>query len=424
MLFAEEDSRMTGTRSEKITFVGADKTSRLAARLDLPEGRPRAFALFAHCFTCTQNVFAATRIAQGLTRHAIGVLRFDFTGLGASEGEFANTNFSSNVGDLLAAADWLRTELEAPKLLIGHSLGGTAVLAAAEGITEARAVCTIAAPAEPSQVIRLFQPAVAEIEARGEAEVLLAGRPFRIRKQFLDDIEAHELASDIARLGRPLLVFHAPSDRIVGINNASRIFGAAKHPKSFVSLDDADHLLSRREDAIYVADVVAAWGERYLGSAEAATQAERRAPAEPDDAVVVSEAGTGKFAQVVSVRGRHTLAADEPVAYGGTDTGPGPYEYLTAGLGACTSMTVRMYADRKGLPLQGVRVTLRHDKVHAEDCATCETRQGMLDRIERQIELIGPLDDAAKAKLLEIAGKCPVHRTLHSEVWIETTLKG
>lgn len=414
---------MSHLRTEKITFIGADKANRLAARLDLPEGRPRAFALFAHCFTCTQNVFAATRIAQGLRRHGIAVLRFDFTGLGASEGEFANTNFSSNVGDLLAAADWLRAELEAPKLLIGHSLGGAAVLAAAKGIGEARAVCTIAAAAEPSHVVRLFQPAVPEIEARGEAEVLLAGRPFRIRKQFLDDIEGHKLTSDIAKLGRPLLVFHSPLDQIVGIDNASRIFGAAKHPKSFVSLDAADHLLSRREDAAYVADVVAAWGERYLAPAEATAGAERQAPAETD-VVVVSEAGTGKFAQVVSVRGRHELAADEPVAYGGTDTGPSPYEYLTAGLGACTSMTIRMYAERKGLPLRGVRVRLRHAKVHAEDCATCETRQGMLDRIERQIELVGPLDDAARTKLLEIADKCPVHRTLHSEVWIETTVKG
>jgi putative redox protein len=415
---------MSATRVEKVTFVGADKTSRLAARLDLPDGRPRAFALFAHCFTCTHNVFAATRIAQGLTRHGIAVLRFDFTGLGASEGEFANTNFSSNVGDLLAAAGWLRAELEAPKLLIGHSLGGAAVLAAAAGITEARAICTIAAPAEPSQVVRLFQPAITEIEARGEAEVLLAGRPFRIRKQFLDDIEEHKLADDIARLRRPLLLFHSPLDQIVGVDSASRIFGAAKHPKSFVSLGDADHLLSRHADAVFVADVIAAWGERYLGPDEAAAESEQLAPAETDGTVVVSEAGTGKFAQVVSVRGRHTLAADEPVTYGGNDSGPGPYEYLTAGLGACTSMTIRMYADREGLPLQGVRVTLRHDKVHAEDCATCETKHGMLDRIDREIELAGPLDDVAKAKLLEIAEKCPVHRTLHSEVWIETSLKG
>jgi putative redox protein len=406
--------------AEEITFIGADKSSRLSARLDLPDGAPRAFALFAHCFTCTRNVLAATRIARGLTAHGIGVLRFDFTGLGDSEGEFANTNFSSNVGDLLAAADWLRSELEAPKLLIGHSLGGAAVLAAAKEITEIQAVCTIAAPAEASHVVRHLQPALAEIEARGEAEVLLSGRPFRIRKQFLEDIEAHKLGDEIARLGRPLLVFHSPLDQVVGIDNASRIFGAAKHPKSFISLDRADHLLSRREDAAYVADVVAAWSERYVPRAGAASSP---ADGPAADAVVVSEAGRGKFAQVVSVRGRHILAADEPEALGGADTGPSPYEYLSAGLGACTSMTMRMYADRKRLPLQNVRVSLRYDKVHAKDCADCETEQGMLDRISREIELTGPLDDDAKAKLLEIADKCPVHRTLHSEVWIETKLR-
>lgn len=409
---------MSAMPAGKITFIGADKTSRLAARLDLPHGEPRAFALFAHCFTCTHNVFAATRIAQRLRAHGIAVLRFDFTGLGASEGEFANTNFSSNVGDLLAAAEWLRSERKAPELLIGHSLGGAAVLAAAKSIPEARGVCTIAAPAEPSHVVRHFQPAIPEIEARGEAEVLLAGRPFRIRKQFLEDIEAHKLADDIARLRRPLLVFHSPLDQVVGIDNAGRIWGAAKHPKSFISLDNADHLLSRREDAAFVADIIAAWGERYLEAAEAV----------PDivssDAVVVSETGTGKFAQAVSVRGKHQLTADEPEAYGGTDTGPNPYEYLTAGLGACTSMTIRMYADRKRLPLQGVKVSLRYGKVHAEDCAECETKDGALDRIEREIELAGPLDEDAKTKLLEIADKCPVHRTLHSEVWIETKLKG
>ena len=409
---------MGDARSEKISFPGADGSTRLAARLDLPATRPRTYALFAHCFTCTSNVFAASRIAEGLVRHGIAVLRFDFTGLGASEGEFANTTFSSNVGDLAAAADWLRREREAPALLVGHSLGGAAVLAVAKQVPEAQAICTIAAPSDPAHVARLFAASLPEIEARGEAEVLLAGRPFRIKKAFLEDIEGHRLTADIAALGRPLLIFHAPGDAIVGIDNASRIFGAAKHPKSFVSLADSDHLLSRREDAIYVAGVLAAWAERYL-KLPAAVQP----PVAPPDAVVVAEAGTGKFAQVVSVRGRHILAADEPASYGGDDTGPGPYEFLLAGLGACTAMTVRMYADHKGLPLERVSVTLRHGKVHAQDCAECETKDGKLDRIDREIMLEGPLDEAAKAKLLEIADKCPVHRTLHSEVWITTTLK-
>jgi uncharacterized OsmC-like protein/alpha/beta superfamily hydrolase len=409
---------MNTRSSERITFLGADGSSRLAARLDLPAGAPQAFALFAHCFTCTQNIFAAARIAEGLTRHGIAVLRFDFTGLGASEGEFANTNFSSNVGDLAAAAAWLRAEREAPKLLIGHSLGGAAVLAVAKEVPEAEAVCTIAAPADPAYVLSHFQASVPAIEARGEAEVLLAGRPFRIKKQFLEDIAGHKLAGDIAALKRALLIFHGPLDQTVGIGNATRIFTAARHPKSFVSLDDADHLLSRREDAIYVADVIAAWAKRYLSVTEASA-----APMPDVSAVVVTEAGTGAFAQVVSVGGRHVLAADEPETYGGTDTGPSPYDLLLAGLGACTSMTVRMYAERKSLPLARIAVTLRHNKVHAADCAECETKDGKIDRIDREIELTGALDEQTRAKLLEIADKCPVHRTLHSEVQVVTDLK-
>ena len=318
---------MSSARIQRVTFAGADGTSRLAARLDLPSSPPRAWALFAHCFTCTHNVLAASRIADGLTSQGIAVLRFDFTGLGASEGDFANTNFSSNLGDLLAAAAWLRAEHEAPALMIGHSLGGAAVLAAAGGIPEARAFCTIAAPSEPAHLAKALQPAVAEIEARGEAEVRLAGQTFRIKKQFLDDIAGHKLAQDVAHLGRPLLIFHSPRDETVSIDNAARLFALARHPKSFVSLDDADHLLSRWADAASVASIIAAWVGRYLDEATAATPAQ----AEAEASVVITEAGTGKYAQVVSVRGKHILRADEPVAFGGTDTGPNPYEYLWPG---------------------------------------------------------------------------------------------
>lgn len=413
---------MPASRSEKVTFIGADGESQLAARLDRPESKPHAYALFAHCFTCSQNVFAASRIAAELTAHGFGVLRFDFTGLGASEGEFANTNFSSNIGDLLAAVAWLRQTHEAPKLLIGHSLGGTAVLAAATEVPEAAAIATIAAPADPVHITRLLQPAIAEIEQRGEAEVLLAGRPFRIKRQFLDDIEGHRLGETIAHLSRALLILHAPGDEIVGIDNATRIFTAARHSKSFVSLDGADHLLSRREDAVYAADVIAAWAGRYLPQQQA-TPVAHPAVVAPEGAVTVAEAGTGGFAQVVSVGGRHLLTADEPLSYGGTDTGPSPYDYLLVALGACTAMTVRMYAQHKQLPLQRVAVTLRHAKIHATDCADCETKDGKIDRIEREIELVGLLDAPTRAKLLEIADKCPVHRTLHSEVSIVTRAK-
>jgi putative redox protein len=406
-------------RSEKLTFTGADGAE-LAARLDVPDSAPRAYALFAHCFTCTKDIFAAARIAAGLAEQGIAVLRFDFTGLGHSEGEFANTNFSSNVADLVRAADYLRETRAAPKVLIGHSLGGAAVLAAAPRVPEAVAVATIGAPAEPTHVRHLFQAARPEIEARGEAEVLLAGRPFRIRKQFLEDIEKHKLATALAELRKALVVFHAPRDATVGIENAGEIFKAAKHPKSFVSLDDADHLLSRKEDAVYVATVLAAWATRYLG--RAAEPAKPAKPAAPSaGAVVVQETGEGRFTQHIAA-GKHALRADEPEDFGGSDSGPGPYDLLLAGLGACTSMTLRMYAARKQWPLDRVTVTLRHEKIHAEDCADCETKEGRIDRIERSLSLEGALDDGQRAKLLEIADKCPVHRTLESETVIATEL--
>jgi alpha/beta superfamily hydrolase len=252
-----------GMRSERVEFVGS-QNALLAARLDWPDEAPRAFALFAHCFTCTKDVFAASRICANLADEGIAVLRFDFTGLGASEGDFANTNFSSNVQDLVAAAKWLNDTHQAPKLLIGHSLGGAAVLAAAKEIPSIKAVVTIAAPANPSHIAHYFTSQKNEIETKGEAEVLLVGRPFRIRKQFLEDIATHKLEDDIRNLRRPLLIFHAPQDKTVGIENAAQIFAAAKHPKSFISLDDADHLLSRKEDAIYVAEILSAWASRYL----------------------------------------------------------------------------------------------------------------------------------------------------------------
>lgn len=400
--------------SEKLSFTGVDG-QRLAARFERPRGRSQAVALFAHCFTCTKDIYAASRIAGGLAARGIAVLRFDFTGLGHSEGEFANTNFSSNVGDLVAAADHLRSHYEAPKLIIGHSLGGAAVLAAAGRIPEAVAVATIGAPAEPAHVQHLFQAARPEIEARGEAEVLLAGRSFTIKKQFLEDIEATRLEAAIAGLRKALLVFHAPRDATVGIDNAARIFAAAKHPKSFVSLDDADHLLSRHEDAAYVAEVLAAWAGRYLGRSE--VEPLKAAPG----TVVVQEAGEGKFVQRIAA-GAHQLRADEPESFGGDDSGPGPYDLLLAGLGACTSMTLRLYADRKGWPMSRVTVTLTHDKIHAEDCADCETKSGRLDRIERRLSIEGDLDGEQRARLLEIADKCPVHRTLESEVVIRTSL--
>ena len=391
---------------------------RLAAVLDLPAGTPRAYALFAHCFTCGKDNLAAARIARALSEHGIAVLRFDFTGLGASEGEFANTHFSSNVADLVAAADHLRRTHQAPSLLIGHSLGGAAMLAAATDLPEVRAVVTIGAPADPAHVVGLFRDRLDEIRSQGEVEVQLEGRPFKIRRSFLDDVTEQKLVWHVTRLKRALLVMHAPTDQTVGIENAGEIFAAAKHPKSFVSLDNANHLLGDKGDAAYVGNVITAWAARYLDAP--AEAADATAAAIEAGTVVVAETGDGKLQQAITA-GRHRLTADEPVAMGGRDSGPGPYDLLLAALGACTSMTLRLYAERKKLPLERISVRLKHQKIHAEDCAECETREGMLDRIERTITLTGELDAASRARLLEIADKCPVHRTLTSEIDIRTT---
>ena len=402
--------------SEKVSFPGS-QGGLLAARLDHPAGTPIAYAVFAHCFTCSKDGFAATRISRTLAERGIAVLRFDFTGLGNSEGEFANSNFSSNVEDLVAAAAFLREARQAPRLLVGHSLGGAAVLAAAARIPEAVAVATINAPADPAHVAGLLRPAMNEIAQAGEAEVTIGGRSFRIRKQLLDDLKEQRLLDVVHDLRKALLVLHGPHDQVVDIDHARRIFEAARHPKSFVSLDDADHLLSRRADAVYVATVLAAWATRYVG---AQPRPERQLSAEPGT-VVVAEAGAGKYAQRIDVGG-HTLRADEPAAYGGDDTGPSPYDLLLAALGACTSMTLRMYADRKQWPLQRVTVRLQHDRIHAVDCAECVTRSGEIDRIRRAIVLEGPLDPEQRARLLEIAERCPVHRTLRSETQIVTRI--
>ncbi|HXX86026.1 MAG TPA: bifunctional alpha/beta hydrolase/OsmC family protein [Casimicrobiaceae bacterium] len=401
--------------STAVCFPGAGG-DKLAARLDLPSAaEPHAYALFAHCFTCSKESKAATFIAEALADTGIAVLRFDFTGLGGSEGDFANTSFSSNIGDLVAAADRLRRDHRAPAILVGHSLGGAAALAAAARIPEAVAVATINAPADPAHVTRLFAAQRAEIDARGKAEVQLAGRTFTIRREFLEDVAAQKLTAAIAGLRRSLLVFHAPRDSTVGIDNASAIFQAAKHPKSFISLDDADHLLTRRADSHYVGAVLAAWASRYLPAIESG------APLSPRDTVIVQETHASKFQQSIVI-GPHRLIVDEPVSAGGEDSGPSPYDLLASALGACTAMTLRTYADLKRIPLERVQVALRHAKIHASDCAECETRQAKIDRIERVITLEGELDEAARAKLLDIANRCPVHRTLHGEVNVTTRL--
>ncbi|MGA7787051.1 MAG: bifunctional alpha/beta hydrolase/OsmC family protein [Xanthobacteraceae bacterium] len=400
--------------AERFDFVNA-RGEKLAALLDRPDGPARAVALFAHCFTCGKSNRAARHIAEGLKLHGIAVLRFDFTGLGASEGEFANTTFSSNVEDLVAAADHLRRTVAAPAILIGHSLGGAAVLAAAHRVPEAKAVVTIAAPFDPAHVVGLFGEKIAEIGDKDEVQVTLAGRPFKVRRSFLQDVSQQNLGEHIGRLHKALLVFHSPTDDTVGIDNASHIFTTAKHPKSFISLAGADHLISKAGDAAYVARVIASWADRYLDMAvDAGMTADT-----PPGTVLVRETRRGKFQQELIV-GDHRLLADEPVKDGGLNSGPGPYDLLLAALGACTAMTIRLYADLKQIPLVRTQVRLHHEKIHASDCTECETKEGKIDHIDRAITFEGNLDAAQRARLMEIADKCPVHRSLQSEIDIRT----
>ncbi len=401
-------------KTEKLTFQGHDG-SELSASLDLPDGPLLATAIFAHCFTCSRDILPARRIAARLTGAGIAVLRFDFTGLGDSDGAFEDTTFSSNVADLIAANAALGARGMTPSMLIGHSLGGAAVLRAAAELDNIRAVVTIGAPFSPDHVAQNFAGHLEEIMRDGKAQVDLGGRPFWIGRDFVQDIAAEKLAPAIRNLRAALLVMHAPLDHVVGIDNAQAIFTAAKHPKSFVTLDDADHLLSRPEDAEYAAGVIAAWATRYLELTPPAPP-----PGAPEGVVRVREADPDGFLQDIQSGPYHHCLADEPVAYGGTNRGMSPYGFLSAGLGACTSMTIRMYARRKGWPLAGIRVDVTHDKVHAQDAETGASQK--IDTFYREIHLDGNLDQAQRQRLMEIADKCPVHKTLKSSSRIETKL--
>ncbi len=399
-------------RRERVEFKNRSGET-LAAAMELPDRVPKACALFAHCFTCGKDIAAAARISRTLAAEGFAVLRFDFTGLGGSQGDFANTNFASNVEDLLAAADFLRENYGAPALLIGHSLGGTAVLAAAADIPEALAVACIGAPASPVHMIRHLGAAAAEIASSGAATVPLGNREFRIKKQFLDDIGTHQVIEMLPRLRKALQVMHAPLDQVVSIDEASRIFTAARHPKSFVSLDGADHLLSRLEDAQYVARTIATWATRYL-----VVETASRGPAVSGGEVVVTE-GNHRFLREVTTDD-HNWLADEPKRAGGDNLGPDPYEHLLAALGACTSMTIRMYANRKGWPLHNVHVRLAHARDYDRDCDGCDERPVQMEFLRRYIGFEGPLDQDQARRLMEIADRCPVHRTLAGHLKIET----
>ena len=401
--------------TERLTFTG-HSGDELAGRLDLPEGPVLATALFAHCFTCSKSSPAARRISARLAGAGFAVLRFDFTGLGESAGAFENTTFRGNVEDLVLAARALARRGLPPGLVVGHSLGGAAVLAAARNIDSARAVVTIGAPFDPEHVLHNFGGALERIEREGAAEVALGGRPVRIGRDFVESVRAETLEQEIAHLKRALLILHSPRDEIVGIENAAAIFRAARHPKSFVTLDEADHLISDPEDAEYAAGVIAAWATRYLKLRPPAPP-----PGAPEGVVRVTEADPNGFLQDINAGPRHHLLADEPVAYGGTDRGLSPYGLLAAGLGACTSMTLRMYARRKGWPLEGISVDVCHDKVHAQDALHPGAH---VDRFKRVIRLSGDLSEEQRQRLLEVADKCPVHRTLEQGAIIETQLAG
>lgn len=396
----------------------------LSGLLESPDSDVRCYALFAHCFTCGKDIAAASRIARALTKNGIAVLRFDFTGLGNSDGDFSNTNFSSNIQDLVAAADFLREEYQAPQLLIGHSLGGAAILSVAPQVPEAKAVATIGAPHEADHVVHNFEASIDEINKNGQAEVTLGVRKFFIKKQFLDDLEQYSAnsAKKSLALKKAVLVMHSPIDSTVSINEAEKIYKDLKHPKSFVSLDNADHLLTKKADSEYVADTIASWASRYLPErAEAAAAEKPNADSAIKKGHVMVEEKNHKFTQHVSSDSHYWLA-DEPVALGGDNTGPDPYEMMLAALGACTSMTLRLYATRKKLPLTHVKVELKHNRTHGKECENCEEKSETTEVINREITLVGDLNPEQRERLLEIADMCPVHKTLHANLEVSSSL--
>lgn len=402
--------------SMRVEFSGAEKTA-LVGVLELPEhGEPQAYAVFAHCFTCGKNSVAAARISRALAAQGIATLRFDFTGLGDSAGEFGNAGFVSNVADLVAAANWMQATHGTPSLLIGHSLGGTAALMAAPKLDYIKAVCTVGAPASASEVLKHF--AYTSAPADGNVQVTLGGRQFALKPSFIEELGHHTDTSISRQLRRALLVMHAPRDEVVDIDQASLLFTSALHPKSFVSLDDADHLITRSADAAYVADTIATWARRYVPHADKAADG---SPSDLREGDVWIGEHDHAFWREMHASGHH-IDADEPKTVGGGGHGPTPYDLLLMSLGACTSMTLRLYANRKGYKLEDVQVRLRHERLHAKDCAECDGKEGKVERITRELFVRGSLSEEQRADLLRIADRCPVHRTLEGDPVIVTRL--
>ncbi|STX39023.1 bifunctional alpha/beta hydrolase/OsmC family protein [Legionella feeleii] len=390
---------------------------KLEGKLELPVSECFGCVLFAHCFTCGKDIAAARSISKELALNGFAVLRFDFTGLGRSEGNFSETNFSSNVEDLVAAADFLRKEYQAPEMLIGHSLGGAAVLLAAKQIKEVQAVATIGAPATAQHVKEHFSADLTEIEDKGSAKVKLGPKQFSIKKQFLEDIDQYQ-QTIISTKGKALLIMHSPSDKIVSIDEAEKIYKAAAHPKSFISLDKADHLLSQQEDAQYAAKVIAAWASRYLINLSVKEKQSKSV----DKGHVVVEEKDHIFTQRV-YSDDHQWLADEPEQAGGQNLGPDPYEHLLAALGACTAMTIRLVANKQQWPLDSVQVELSHARLHQKDCDECDDSTGYMETIKRTVTIKGKLSTSQKERLEQIADRCPVHKTLSQKIDIETKIE-
>lgn len=400
--------------SKKITFKNKEG-HHLHGNLELPVNQePHNFALFAHCFTCNKNFFAVKNICDSLTAKGFGVLRFDFTGLGESEGEFSDSNFSGNVEDLLAAAEYLKAEYKSPSLLIGHSLGGAAVLYAAQKLPDVTAIASIGAPSSVKHVQHLIEGNLDDIASNGMARVNIGGRPFNIKKQFLDDLKKQELIKIVPGLGKSLLILHSPQDATVEIKNAEELYKAAKHPKSFVSLDGANHLLSNKEDSLYAGEIIGSWAHRYLEIP--------KIPSLNTKHDVVAFLGDEGFTTQIKA-GNHFFVADEPEEVGGNNYGPNPYDFVSAGLAACTSMTIQMYAKRKGWKLEQVETHVNYSKEHAVDSENCEDESAKIDTFKRELIIKSDLDEKQIQRLLEIANKCPVHKTLHSPTQIITSLK-
>ncbi|NBC58407.1 MAG: alpha/beta fold hydrolase [Bacteroidetes bacterium] len=402
-------------KSKKVKFKNKNEEE-LVGRLDLPvDKRIHSYCIFAHCFTCNKNLKAIKNISDGLTSSGFGVLRFDFTGLGQSDGAFEDTDFSHNVDDLIAASKFLEDHYEAPILIIGHSLGGTASIFAAHQLDHIKAYVTIGSPFQPEHVSKLLESKMDEIQSEGKAKVNVGGRSFTIKKDFLEDLQKNKIDEFLGDLKKPYLIFHSPQDEIVGVKNAELLYKNAHHPKSFVSLDGADHLMSNPKDSLYVGQVISSWASRYLDVFEKEKELKTK------HQVVASLDQNDDFTTDMAL-GSHRMQADEPEGFGGNNLGPNPYELVSGGLAACTAMTIQMYAKRKKWPVENVEVHINHKKDHCDDCENINDKNSKIDIFERDLILKGDLDDKQRQRLLEIANKCPVHKTLHSEVEVKTKL--